>query len=322
MKRRTIMLGAAPAVLAARSARGQDGFPTRTVRILVPVAPGGITDALARLVATGLQQRLGQTVVVENRPGGNGIVASEAVVRSEPDGHTMVLVIAAHAINPSLTPNLPIRPLEDLAPVTQVAGIPLVLVTSAALPPRTLAEFVAYARAAPEPLLYASSGAGSGAHIAGEMFARAIGAPMQNVIYRGTAQSLPDLFSGRVAMILDTVQTMLPHIREGRLRGLAICADQRWPAASDIPTTDEAGLPGFRAGSWAGLLAPTRTPRVVLDRVQRETADVLRQPETQQRFLDYGVVPVGSTPQAFDAFIRTEAERYRRVIREAGIRAD
>ncbi len=321
MMRRRLLSGTAAAIAASRVARAQV-WPNRPIRLVVPYPPGGVSDAVGRVLARGLQDRLGQPVVVDNRAGANGVIGSDFVAKSEPDGHTLLLVVAAHAINPSLMPRMPYSPLEDLRGISLLARIPLLIVSSAALPPTTLAEFIAYARAAREPLLFASSGVGSGAHLGGELFARAAGIRLQHAPYRGIAPALPDLFRGSVAMIMDTLQTMTPHVEAGRVRALALAAASRWPTAPQIPTASEAGLPGFEAGSWFGLLAPARTPEAVATRLSRETEAVLQQPETLTQFAGFGIEPMGSTPAAFDAFIRTEHDRWARVIREANIRLD
>lgn len=324
MMRRRMLLGTATATIAAPWAlRAQPGqWPNRPIRLVVPYPPGGVSDAVGRVAARGLQERLGQPVVVDNRAGANGVIGSDFVAKSEPDGHTLLLVVAAHVINPLLMPRMPYRPLEDLRGVSLLARIPLLIVSSAALPPTTLAEFIAYARAAREPLLFASSGIGSGAHLSGELFARAAGIRLQHVPYRGIAPALPDLFRGSVAMIMDTLQTMAPHVEAGRVRALALAAARRWPTAPQIPTASEAGLPGFEAGSWFGLLAPARTPDEITERLSREMEAVLRQPETQSQFAGFGIEPAGGTPSAFDAFMRAEHERWARVIQEANIRLD
>lgn len=320
------LLSAAMAALSltciAGTVRADDTYPAKPIRVVVPYTPGGVSDAVTRLVVQRLADRLKGTVIVENQPGANGQIGSAAVARAAPDGYTLLVVVAAHAINPSLYPKMSYAPLQDLRGVSQFGAIPLLMVSSAALPPTNLKEFVAWAKAHPDQANFASSGAGSGAHLVAELFAQTIDAPMRHVPYKGVAPALPDIFSGQVATIFDSVQTMMPHVKSGKLRALAMTSAKRWPAAPDVPTMAEAGYAGMTGGSWIGLLAPAKTPKDIVDRLSAETQQVLQVPDVHAKLIEYGIDPVGGTPEQFDAFMRGEAIRWSAVVKKAGIRLE
>ena len=321
--RRTLLsacLGAA--ALACGPVLADDAYPGKPIRVVVPYTPGGVSDTVTRLLMTRLGERLKTPIVVENMGGANGQIGSAVVARSAPDGHTLLVVVAAHAINPSLYPKMTYSPLQDLRGVSQFGGIPLLMVSSAQLPPTNLKEFVAWAKANPQKATYASSGAGSGAHLVAELFAQTTGAPMTHIPYKGIAPALPDLFSGQVAAIFDSVQTMLPQVKAGKLRALAMTSAQRWPAAPEVPTMAESGYPGMTGGSWIGLLAPARTPSAIVHRLSAEMQAVVNAPDIHARLIEYGIDPVGGTPEQFDSFIQGEARRWAEVIKKANIRLE
>ena len=307
---------------AGGSASAQEAYPSKPIRVVVPYTPGGVSDAVTRLVMQKLADRLKATVVVDNQGGANGQIGSAAVARAAPDGYTLLVVVAAHAINPSLYPRMSYSPLQDLRGVSEFGAIPLLMVSSAQLPPTDLKGFVAWAKANPQRATFASSGAGSGAHLVAEQFAQTAGVPMTHVPYKGIAPALPDLFAGQVSVIFDSVQTMMPHIKAGKLRGLAMTSAKRWPAAPDVPTMAEAGYPGMTGGSWIGLLAPARTPNEIVHKLSAELQQVLQLPEIHDKLIDYGIDPVGGTPEQFDAFIRSEAARWAEVVKKADIRLE
>ncbi|MDM0070707.1 tripartite tricarboxylate transporter substrate binding protein [Variovorax sp. J31P207] len=304
------------------SASAQEAYPSKPIRVVVPYTPGGVSDAVTRLVMQKLADRLKATVVVDNQGGANGQIGSAAVARAAPDGYTLLVVVAAHAINPSLYPKMSYSPLQDLRGVSEFGAIPLLMVSSAQLPPTDLKGFVAWAKANPQRATFASSGAGSGAHLVAEQFAQTAGVPMTHVPYKGIAPALPDLFAGQVSVIFDSVQTMMPHIKAGKLRGLAMTSAKRWPAAPDVPTMAEAGYPGMTGGSWIGLLAPAKTPNEIVHKLSAELQQVLQLPEIRDKLIDYGIDPVGGTPEQFDAFIRSEATRWAEVVKKADIRLE
>ena len=307
---------------AGGSASAQEAYPSKPIRVVVPYTPGGVSDAVTRLVMQKLADRLKATVVVDNQGGANGQIGSATVARAAPDGYTLLVVVAAHAINPSLYPRMSYSPLQDLRGVSEFGAIPLLMVSSAQLPPTDLKGFVAWAKANPQRATFASSGAGSGAHLVAEQFAQTAGVPMTHVPYKGIAPALPDLFAGQVSVIFDSVQTMMPHIKAGKLRGLAMTSAKRWPAAPDVPTMAEAGYPGMTGGSWIGLLAPARTPNEIVHKLSAELQQVLQLPEIHDKLIDYGIDPVGGTPEQFDAFIRSEAARWAEVVKKADIRLE
>lgn len=294
-------------------------FPSKPIRVVVPYTPGGVSDTVARLVMQKVGERLKTPVVVDNQPGANSQIGSSIVARAAPDGYTLLVVVAAHAINPSLYPKMSYAPLQDLRGVSEFGAIPMLLVSSAQLPPKTLPEFVAWAKAHPQGATYASSGIGSGAHLTGELLAQTIGVPMTHVPYKGMAPALPDLFAGQVSSVFDSVQTMMPQVKAGKLYALAITSPQRWSTAPDVPTMAELGYPGMTSGSWIGLLAPAKTPKDIVDKISAETQKVLDTPEMRARLIDYGIDPVGGTPEKFDAFIQSEAKRWAEVVKKAGI---
>ena len=297
-------------------------FPSKPIRVVVPYTPGGVSDTVARLVMQKVGERLKTPVVVDNQPGANSQIGSSIVARAAPDGYTLLVVVAAHAINPSLYPKMSYAPLQDLRGVSEFGAIPMLLVSSAQLPPKTLPEFVAWAKAHPQGATYASSGIGSGAHLTGELLAQTIGVPMTHVPYKGMAPALPDLFAGQVSSVFDSVQTMMPQVKAGKLYALAITSPQRWSTAPDVPTMAELGYPGMTSGSWIGLLAPAKTPKDIVDKISAETQKVLDTPEMRARLIDYGIDPVGGTPEKFDAFIQSEAKRWAEVVKKAGIRLE
>jgi tripartite-type tricarboxylate transporter receptor subunit TctC len=306
----------------AGPASAQDAYPSKPIRVVVPYTPGGVSDTVTRLVMLKLSDRIKTPIIVENQGGANGQIGSAYVARSAPDGYTLLVVVAAHVINPSLYPKMSYSPLQDLRGVSEFGAIPLLMVSSAALPPTDLKSFVAWARANPQSATFASSGAGSGAHLVGEQFAQTTGVPMTHVPYKGIAPALPDLFAGQVAMIFDSVQTMMPQVKAGKLRALAMTSAKRWPAAPDVPTMAESGYPGMTGGSWIGLLAPAKTPNDIVDKLSAELQKVLQTPEIHDRLIDFGIDPVGGTPEQFDTFMRSEAVRWADVVKKADIRLE
>ncbi|KJK10238.1 MFS transporter [Burkholderiaceae bacterium 16] len=323
MRLTACLMAAALACGIAGAARADAPYPSKPLRVVVPYTPGGVSDAVTRLVMQKLAERLGQPVVVENRPGANGMIGSDNVAKSAPDGYSLVVVVvAAHAINPSLYPKMSFDPVRDLTGVSQIGRIPLLLVSSVQLPPGSVKELVSWGKAHPDKMTFASSGNGSGAHLAGELFSQAVGMRMTHVPYKGVSPALPDLFTGQVAMIFDSVQTMMPQVKAGKLKALAITSPSRWPAAPDVPTMAEAGYPAVTASSWIGLLAPAKTPKAVLDKLSGEMDAVLHQPDVKARLIEYGIDPVGGTPDQFQAFIKDEAVRWAGVVRKGGIKVE
>ena len=316
-----------PALLAAPAALAQ-AWPGRPVRIVVPFPAGGTTDIVARLISVELSQTWGQPVLVENRAGAGGVVGTEAVARSTPDGYTLLMgTVGTHAINPPLfeasRQRLPYRPLDDFVPITNVAAVPNVMVVPAALPVATVAEFITLARRRPGALNMASSGNGTSIHLTGELFKSRTGTFMVHLPYRGSAPALQDLIAGHVQVMFDNLPSALPHIRGGRLRALAVTSREPSPALPGVPTIERAaGLEGFDASSWFGLFAPAGTPAEIVARVQQDVARILATAPMRERFAMQGAQPVGDAPAQFAAFIRRETDKWTQVVGFSGARID
>ncbi|HSV82747.1 MAG TPA: tripartite tricarboxylate transporter substrate binding protein [Ramlibacter sp.] len=309
-------------VLAPAQAADAASFPTRPIKLIVPYAPGGSADLTARLVADALAPKLGQPVVVENRPGANGAIGTAAVAKADPDGYTLGLVVSSHVFGRALVPSLPFDPIKDFAPVTLTARTPIVLVVPATLPVRDVRELIAYARARPEKLAFASAGNGSNVHVFGQWFSDLAGLRMAHVPYKGSTAAHPDLIAGRVHMVFDSLAAVQPHIVSGKLRLLAVGGAQRVPQYPDVPTVAEAGLPGFAAESWGAVLAPARTPPAVIELLNREITAVLRSDKVRERLTGAGVQVVGSSPEELARVLAGDEKRYGDLIRKMGITLD
>jgi tripartite-type tricarboxylate transporter receptor subunit TctC len=319
LSRRHLMLASLAA--AVLPARGQ-AFPTRPLRILVPFAPGGSTDLLARLVAKPLGERLGQPVVVENRPGAGGNIAADAVAKAAPDGHTLVMgSIGTHATNGLIYASMPYDAVRDFAPVTLVGAATLVLVVHPSLPARTVTEFVALLRAKPGEYSYASGGVAASQHLAGEMFKYATRTDMQHVPYKGSAGALQDLLSGRVPIMFADLPLVLQHIQGGGLRALGVADPEPSPTLPGVPAVAQA-VPNYSASAWYGLFAPARTPEPVLARLQHEVAEITKLPEVRKTMLEMGARPSGLSGAQLRHFQESEIARWRDVVREAKIRME
>jgi tripartite-type tricarboxylate transporter receptor subunit TctC len=301
----------------------QDAYPTRTVRIIVPTAPGGGSDSGARLIAQELTKRWGRPIIVENRAGAGTIIGSELVARAPPDGYTLLSSPSTLATNPSSYKKMPYDALRDFAPITQTLYVPNLIVVHASLPAKSIKELIAFARARPGEILYASAGHGTNPHLTMELFASMAGIKLVHVPYKGSPQGIVDLVAGRVAMIATSSMTVvLPHVKAGRLRALAVTTATRLQTLPEIPTVAEAGVPGYEAVQWAGLVAPAGTPREIIDKLQREATSILRSPESRERLAADGFVVVASAPEEFGAFIRSETVKWNKVAKAAGIQPE
>jgi tripartite-type tricarboxylate transporter receptor subunit TctC len=311
------------ALLMAWPALAQDSFPTRPIRLIVPFATGGPSDIVARMMVPRMTALLGQPVVVEARPGAGGTTGVDMVAKAAPDGHTIVLGSAGGlAISPGLQPNLPYNTLRDLAPITLVVIVNEPLVVNAALPYRTLAELLAAARAQPGQLNFGSSGPGSMPHLAGELVRLTAGVDITHVPYRGGAPLTLALVSGEVQMGFADLPILMPHIRGGAVRVLAIGSTERYPLLPEVPTMAEAGLPGVMTDNWHGLMAPIRTPAPVLAALHRAAKAALAEPETARLLREQGAIPVGNSQAEFGAFLRSETTRWGEVIQRAGVKPE
>ena len=297
-------------------------WPSRPVRFIVPYPPGGPTDIMGRIVAQAVQGPLGQPFVVENRAGANGLIGSEQAARAAPDGTTFLVNASAHVIVPHLTPNMPIDVLADFVPVTNIAAVPLWLVVNPALPVRSVAEFIAYARANPGRIAYASSSQGGAPHLAGELFKLMTGTDLVHVPYRGSGPAGQDLIAGTVQAMFDSVPASAGAVRDGRLRALGVTTKTRIAPFPDLPTIAEAGVPGYEISTWYGIWAPVRTPPAIINRLQQAVAAAARNPETRARFDALGAEPVADSPEDYARFVRAEYDRWGKLVRDARIKLD
>lgn len=315
-----LVLGAlvAPAVAHAQA------WPSRQpIKFVVPYPPGGASDVTARVLGAKLSESLGQSVVIENRPGANGIVALETVAKAAPDGYTILMAnLGPNAINPGVYTKLPYDALKDFTPITLTTINPLVVLVSPTLPFRTLSELVSYAKANPGKVSFASAGNGAANHLAGEMINGMAGIKMVHVPYKGDAPGVPDVIAGTVSVMFPTLIGGMPHIKSGKLRPIAVTSSKRSPSLPDLPTLDEAGLRGFDAVSWGGIMGPAGLPPEIVARLNGEFNRYLKQPEVAEKLKSLGAEIVGSTPEEFGAYLKAEVGKWGRVARENQIRLD
>jgi tripartite-type tricarboxylate transporter receptor subunit TctC len=296
-------------------------YPTKTVRLVVPFSPGGSTDVTARILAQKLTEAWRQQVIVDNRAGAGGNIGADSVARAAPDGYTLLLATTGvMAINHKLYKSLSYDSLKDLAPVTQIGGLPLILIVHPSLPAKSVKDLVAMAKAKPGSLSFASSGVGSATHMTAELFRMMAGVDMVHVPYKGSGQAMTDLISGQVGVAFDQITSSIGHVQSGKLRALAVTSAKRFPSVPNLPTVAEAGVAGYESVSWNGIAAPARTPREIISRIQSEVARALQQPDMKERFLKDGIEPIGSTPEQFAAHIRSERAKWEKVVDRAGIK--
>jgi len=308
--------------LTAVAARG-DTFPSRPIRIVVPFAAGGATDLIARVVGQKLTESMGQAVVVENRPGASGMIGADLVAKAPPDGYTLLMASTAEiAINPSLYSKMSYDPQKDLAPITLAGVTPLILVVNPASPLHSVADIVKEAKAHPGAISFASAGNGSVQHLSGELVKVLTSTDMVHVPYKGAAPALTDVLSGQVTMFFSGMPPAMPHVKSGKLRALAVTTPKRSPAAPDVPTMAEAGVQGFDISNWFGLLAPAGTPPGILDKLHDEAVKALMQPTVKERLAEQGAEVVADSREHFGAFIKAEADKYAKLIKVSGAKAD
>ncbi len=302
--------------------QAQGGYPTRAVRLVVPSSPGGGTDISARIIAPQLSQFLGQQVVIENRAGAGTMIGGEVVARAAPDGYTLLMGISTLAINPSMYKKVPYDALKDFAPVSLAVTLSNVLVVHPSLPAKNVREFVVLVKPRPGQINFASAGVGTSPHLSMELFLVMTGLKMLHVPYKGSGPGVTDLIAGHVPVMMPNMLSAQPHIKSGRLRALGVTGAKRAPGADDIPTIAEAGVPGYEAVQWYGVLAPAGTPRDIVTKLHAGTARALQNPEVRQRLLGDGAEPVGGTPEEFAAYLRSETAKWAKVIRAAGIKPE
>ncbi|MSP75133.1 MAG: tripartite tricarboxylate transporter substrate binding protein [Rhodospirillaceae bacterium] len=321
---RRYLLGTATlAALAPTSAAFAQAYPSRPIRFIVPFAAGaGVLDIMARLVGQHLGQNVGQQVMIDNRPGAGGNVGAEVAAKATPDGYTLLMGAVALVVSPYLYARLPFDPLTDLVPVTQVNSAPLMLVVHPSLPVTSVAELIAYAKARPGQLNYGSGGVGATPFLATELFKSMAGIDVVHVPYKGGAPALADLVAGQLSFMIENVPGTLPLVRDGKLRALAITSRQRLALVPELPTMEEAGVPGYEMIGWNGIFVPKVTPAEIVTRLNAELVKVVRSAEVGEQLARLGAVPVGDTPQQFGTFVKAESARWGRIIKDLGIKPE
>ena len=311
------------AIIAACAGSAQaQSWPNRPIRMVVPYTPGGYTDLMARLVSEKMAIALGQPIVIENKPGANAAIGTDAVAKAAPDGYTFGTVIAAHSVNPTLNPKLPYDAMKDFTYVSLTSVAPLILIATPSLPAKDMKEFIALAKAKPGSLNFASSGIGSAAHLTMEMLKSREGINLQHIPYKGTSGALQDTVGGQINVMFDVIGPLMSQVKSGNAKALAVAAKERVPAAGDVPTMAEAGVPDFVSGTWSGIIAPAGTPKDIIDRVALEAKKALTDPDLKKKLDDQGIVPMGTTPDEFRAFVTDEIARWKKVITDAGIKME
>ncbi|WP_240939274.1 tripartite tricarboxylate transporter substrate binding protein [Diaphorobacter sp. HDW4A] len=308
--------------MAAPFAATAADYPNKPIKLVVPYPPGGPTDIVARVVAQKLQEQMGQSVIVDNKPGAGANLGAEQVARSAPDGYTLMVATTAHAINPSLFSKLNYSMTKDLAPVSQLTSGPLVIVATPSLPANNVKELIALAKAKNGGLNFASSGNGQSTHLSAELFNAMAGTKMNHIPYKGSAPALTDVMSGQADLMFDTMLSSMPFVKGGKLKAIAVTSSQRSPIAPDIPTVAEAGLPGYEAIAWNGIQAPAGTPKDIIDKLNAELRKALENPEVKQRFEAQGFSSAWNTPANYGQFIQAEVDKWAKVVKASGAKVD
>ncbi len=326
-KRRPAVLAVAVALIAPSSfvptSFAQDGYPSRPIRMIVPFPPGGSTDVLGRIVAEELRAAFGQPVVVENKPGAGGNIGGELAAKSPPDGHTLLMAAAGPTvINPSLYARMPYDPARDLAPVSLLVNDHNVMAVHPAVPAKTVAEFIHWAKANPGRVTFGSPGNGTPAHLGGELFNQMANTSMTHVPYKGSGPAVTDLMAGQISVMIDNMPALLPHAQSGRLRALAVASEARASGAPDIPTVAESGLPGFTVTAWKGLMVPAGTPAPIIAKLNDALKAIVAKPAIRQKLVEMGAEPVASSPQAFADLIARETKSWAALVKSTGARID
>jgi tripartite-type tricarboxylate transporter receptor subunit TctC len=298
-------------------------YPTKPIRLIVPFPPGGTTDTVARLMAQKIGEALGQQVVVDNRPGAGGTIGTELAARSPADGYTILMgSITTHAVNPALYSKLAFDPMKDFTPVSLIVSSPQLLAVHPSVPANTVKDFVALAKSKPGQLNYASAGAGTSPHLTFELFKSATGIDLVHIPYKGTGPAITELIGGQVQAMITGVVALMPHVKSGKLRGLGVTSAKRVAALPDLPTLQEAGLKDFEVSSWFGFFLPAGTPKPILDKLNAQVRKVLEMPDVQKRLVSQGAEPAGNSSAEFARYVRTEMQRWGKVVRSTGVRAN
>jgi len=316
------LLGLGLSALALTTMTGNalaQSYPVNPIRFVVPYPPGGASDITARIIGQKLTEAWGQPVVIENRPGANGNLAVEHVAKSPADGYTMLMGnVGPNAISPILYPNLPYHAVTSFAPVTLTTTVPIVLLVAPSLPVKNVKELIAYAKANPNKLNFASAGNGSSNHLTGELFKSTVGIDIVHVPYKGDAPALTDLMGGQVSMMFTTVVAAMPHIKSGRLQALAVASAKRIATMPNLPTVAESGVPGFDSSSWGGILLPAGTPKEIIAKMHATVVTILAMPDVKLRLSDLGAEVVGNTPEEFGSYIKSEMAKWGKVVKTSG----
>jgi tripartite-type tricarboxylate transporter receptor subunit TctC len=317
-----VLIAATGLVQSAPASAATPEYPTRSIRLIVPFAPGGSNDIMARLIGQHFSESMGQAVIVDNRPGAGGIIGTDAAAKSPPDGYTLLMMSVTLAVNPSLRLNLPYDTHRDLLPITLVASAPLMLVVHPSMPAKSVKELIAYAKANPGKLNFASGGPGTTPHLAGELLKSMAGIDMTHVPYKGGGPALTDLVAGQIQLMLENIPSTLPHVKADRLRALAVTGLTRSALVPHLPTLDEAGLKGYEIVGWNGLFAPAGTPQNVVARIHAETVKGLAKPEVKERLATLGAEGVGSSPAEFAKFFAAEISKWAAAVKQAGLKPE
>jgi len=315
-----LALGLVGAMLPSVQAQG---YPNKPIRLIVPFPPGGGNDVIGRIIAQKLTERFGQQVVVDNRAGANGIVGLQALMQAPPDGYTIGVAAAGPmAVNPSLYDKLPYDSLKDFAYVTNMVIFPLILITHPSVPVKTTQELVNLAKAKPKQIFFATPGSGNSAHLAGELLNSMANIQTVHVPYKGQGPAMADLVTGQVQMMFASIPSVLAQVKSGQVNAIAMGSAKRVPSLPDIPTLSESGVPGFEAYSWVGILAPAKTPKDIITKLNKEIVDILKQKDVADMLNQQGALPVGDTPEQFAAYVKAEINKWGAVVKSANIKAD
>lgn len=306
--------------LVAGPAQAQD-YPTKTIKLIAPFAPGGSVDIVGRILAQKMTESLGQTVVVENKPGASGMIGADMVAKSAPDGYTLLVNSSIHVIVPSLFSKVPYNALEDLIAVGQATEVPMVMLTGANSRAKTVQDVIAWAKAEPG-VAYASAGSGSSAHLAGEVFRKATGVTLTHIPYKGSGAAMADVIGGQVPLMFDALTAAMGHIQGNKMRALAVSSQQRSPILPDVPTFQELKMPQMNLSTWHGVWAPKGTPPAIVKKLNAEIARIVALPDVREKIKGLGGIPVGNTPEQFDAYQRAELEKWSRIVKESGAKVD
>jgi tripartite-type tricarboxylate transporter receptor subunit TctC len=304
------------------AAQTTNTYPNQAIRMVVPYPPGGPTDITARVVAAEMSKTIGQSVVIDNRPGASGMIGSEMVTKSTPDGYTLLANASIHVINPSVYPDMRFDAIKDFTPITQLAQVPLVLVVPANSPIKSVKDLVEYAKANPGKVNFGSAGSASAQHLAGESFKIAAGIQMQHIPYKGSAPALTDLAGGQLQLMFDSMPSATPMINSGKLRAIAVTTTVRAKARPDLPTIAESGFPGFDISTWYAYWAPKGTPADIIEKLAASAAQALKNPEVIAKYEAMGAEPVGSTPAQFAAYVESEAKKWNDIVKKSGAKLD